>query len=155
MRLELTNEETDMHMRSLDRFHVFLIPCYISAYSPDPLRKPPFPFELQRTSKLALSTSCSKFPEKLLLFKKVTFVNFNHAYIHLMINYSLNVGPNERFSKRRQFSVFSLDVSLHFVTLNLRCFLTVSYVFEIFINKATQIKQLRYKRHDARVLQSM
>ena len=31
---------------------------------------------------LALSTSCSKIPEKLLLFKKVANLNFNHADIH-------------------------------------------------------------------------
>ena len=31
--------------------------------------------------KVALSTSCSKFPEKLLLFRKVANLNFNHAHI--------------------------------------------------------------------------
>ena len=33
----------------------------------------------------ALSKSCSKFPEMLLLFKKVANLNFNHAHIHCML----------------------------------------------------------------------
>ena len=38
--------------------------------------------QLRRRPCLALSTSCSKFREKLLLFWNVANLNFNHAHIH-------------------------------------------------------------------------
>ena len=49
----------------------------------------------------ALSTSCSKFSEKLLVFKKVVNLIFNHAHIHWMIIYSMHFGPNERFFPKK------------------------------------------------------
>ena len=49
---------------------------------------------------VALSTSCSKFPEKLLLFRKAANLNFKHAQIHGMLSYSINFGPNKRFPSK-------------------------------------------------------
>ena len=79
------------------------------------------------------SVLCPKFPEKLLHFKKVANLNINHAHIHRMINQSINFGLHEHFFTRNNFSI--LNFSLHFVTSNLRFFLTVSHILEIFINK--------------------
>ena len=79
------------------------------------LRWFPACFQLN-TSRIALSTSCSKSPEKLLQFKNVATLNFNHPHIHCMTIYSINFGPNELFVKRNNFSALSLDASLQFFT---------------------------------------
>ena len=57
-------------------------------------------FQCAKHSLVALSTRCSKFPEKFLYFWKVANLNFNHTHINLMINYSINFGPYERFFQK-------------------------------------------------------